>query len=64
MALLGCLGIIFLVAFMNAVIAFVVMVCWNLVAPVFGWPSIEYIHALAITVLFSLVTGYIRNLSK
>lgn len=49
-----------LVILVFLVLAWTLMVAWNVLAPVFGWPVLAYAQACAIGWLFVLVTIPIR----
>jgi len=57
----GCLGIFAVWALFTLAVAWCVEWAWNVIAPVFHWPHIDYAVAVAICVLFSLIAGLFRS---
>ena len=53
--------ILAIVAGWTLLIAFVLMVAWNVVVPpVFGWPELTFWQAFALSVLLNVVAGAFR----
>lgn len=57
----GCLGIFVVWAAFTLAVAWCVEWAWNVIAPVFHMPRIDYGAALAICVLVSLIAGLFRS---
>ncbi len=54
--IIGCaIGFIVVFALVNLIVAAIFMFAYNLIAPTFSWPQIDYIVANAIVFIFSLI---------
>jgi len=63
--LAGCVAagvlIIALVAVLWAIGGFILLVTWNLLAPLWGGPALTYVQAVAAWVFISLIGGAFRT---
>lgn len=42
-------------------VPFLLMVCWNYIAPLFNAPQLEWLHALCVAVIVGLLTNTRRD---
>lgn len=53
--------IVLALAFGFGLVPFLIMICWNFLAPLFGGPVITFWHALAVTVLLSVLSSFFKQ---
>lgn len=53
--------IVLVLAIGFGLIPFLLMLCWNFLAPVFGGPIISFWHSLAIVVLLSIFSSFFKK---